>query len=123
MLGFNVGGGRGSGVSMGKGCLLEGDLMPPFEAGDSGMKDCGKEWKPADKGCACSGFGRAAIDMDRGDGGGDGVVEVERNVGPRGVDVTDEGVFFRRGESLDRSGIVRSIGCDIGRAVSFLGWG
>lgn len=33
-----------------------------------------------------SGFHTVGTDMAGGEGGGDGVVEVERNVGPRGVE-------------------------------------
>lgn len=48
-----------------------------------------------------SGFATVGIDIDGGDGGGDGVVDVDRNVGPRGV-VDDEVSFV--GESRRRSG-------------------
>jgi len=55
-------------------------------------------------GLDCNGFGKVDTDIDRGDGGGEGVVDVERNVGPRGVDAADEG------ESFSKTGSVRSIG-------------
>jgi hypothetical protein len=42
VLGFSVGGGRGSGVSTEKDCLLEGDLIPPFGCVETGKKVCGK---------------------------------------------------------------------------------
>jgi hypothetical protein len=54
--------------------------------------------------------------MEGGDGGGDGVVDVDRNVGPRG-DVGPRGVDAADSEeSLKKRGD-RSSGCDIGRAI------
>jgi hypothetical protein len=50
------------------------------------------------------------VDIDGGDGGGDGVVDVDRNVGPRGVEAAESD------ESLKNLG-ERSKGCDIGRAI------
>jgi hypothetical protein len=47
--------------------------LGPFAGGETGKKVCGNG-------------GKDGIDIEGGDGGGDGVVEVERNVGPLGVD-------------------------------------
>lgn len=104
MLGLRVGGGRGRGRRLGR-CFEPVDEEPfPFGGGGSmGMK----VW----------GTGNAGIDMAGGEGGGDGVVDVERKVGPRGVDSADSG------ESRIRSGTIRSRGCDIGRARDLRGCG
>jgi len=51
-------------------------------------------------GLSGNGFATVGMDMDGGDGGGDGVVDVDRNVGPRGVE--DDEVLLV-GESRRRS--------------------
>lgn len=90
VLGLSFGGPRGSGVSMVRGCFAEGVVAGPFRGGEAGAIACGK--------------GKVGMDIDDGDGGGDGVVEVERKVGPRGVDSAD------KGESGVKPENVRSIG-------------
>ena len=96
VLGLSVGGGSGSGVSSGKRCLLLQLFAEPLEGGDMGRNVCGKVMD------GCRGLPNAGIDMAGGDGGGEGVVDVERKVGPRGVDAVEIG------ESL--KGSVRSNG-------------
>lgn len=98
MLGLRVGGGRGRGVNRGKGDFkeLEWECPPLLELEFvTGMKVCG--WK-------------VGICIEGGDAGGDGVVDVDRNVGPRGVSSDS-------GESHRRFGTVRSNGWDIGRVI------
>jgi hypothetical protein len=56
------------------------------------------------------------MDIEAGDGGGDGVVDVERNVGPRGVvavDIGESRVKLR----------VRSAGSETGRPRDLRGCG
>lgn len=111
MGGFRVGGGRGRGVSTGKCLVVDGAGVDPLVGAGTGTKVCGNEVAGLDT-CGC---GRGGIDTVGGEGGGDGVVDVDRKVGPRGVDVVD------KGESLSKSGKVRSNGCDIGRGRILLG--
>jgi hypothetical protein len=88
VLGLSVGGGSGIGVSMGSFDVGAGE--DPFAGGGTGKRVWGN--------------GKVEIDIDSGDGGGDGVVEVDKKVGPRGVDCSDDG------ESLARPVCVRSVG-------------
>jgi Ethanolamine utilization protein EutJ (predicted chaperonin) len=70
--------------------MLVNAVVVPLGGGDTGLKVCGN--------------GNAGIDIDEGDGGGEGVDDVDRNVGPRGVVTVDAG------ESSIRPGTVRSSG-------------
>lgn len=93
VLGLSVGGGRGIGVRTGRGWRE----AEPFGGGETGTKVCGY----VIGGLSGSGFEMVGSDMDGGEGGGDGVVDVERKVGPRGVDAADTS---EAGESRRRSG-------------------
>jgi hypothetical protein len=86
VLGFNVGGDSGKGVNEGRGCLpLDATLVHvplAVHGGESGRDETGKtvlSWEL--KGLDRSGLGNADRDIAGGDGGGDGVEVVDRNVG------------------------------------------
>lgn len=85
VLGFSVGGERGRGVSEGSGCLpLDCGLLAQVavDGGESGKEESGTlALLRVLIGLERSGLGNAALDMCGGDGGGEGVDVVERNVG------------------------------------------
>jgi hypothetical protein len=98
VLGFNVGGERGRGVNEGRDCLPLDDALLvhiplAVHGGDSGKwGDTGKTVPSLGlMGLDRSGLGNADLGIAGGDGGGDGVEVVERNVGR----------LHRPGESID----------------------
>jgi hypothetical protein len=96
VLGFRVGGERGSRANVGKFCLPGPDVVYTFPignvavmGGENGIVDGGYELFRGLTGLERSGFGNEAPNICIGDEGGDGVDVVERNVGPGPVEIGD----------------------------------
>lgn len=106
VLGLSVGGGKGIGCKLPRGCRTTGSLA----GGEFGMKVDGEnvEGNPTEERVS-NASGNVGIESNCGDVGGDGVVDVDKKVGPRGVD--DVAVdLAEAGEERKRSSCVRSTG-------------
>lgn len=85
VLGLRVGGGSGMGVKTGKGCraaepLADGEMGENIEV----EKVAGYPTET----CSSKALLNKGIGILGGDGGGEGVVDMDKKVGPRGVAVT-----------------------------------
>ena len=122
MLGLRVSGDKGRGVKDGKPCLPCGDIRLSYgdvtvDGGESGIEDVGVYVLVYGlTGLDRSGFGNGIFINVCGEGGGDGVDVVERKVGPGPCSAGDSSWSCGYG-------LVRSIGCDIGRKDARIGCG
>jgi hypothetical protein len=110
VLGLSIGGESGRGVRLGRYCFVGPDvtyILPigdvTVEGGDNGIVTGGYELFLGLTGFDRSGFGNTDLDIAFGDGGGEGVDVVDRNVGPCSV-MTGEDAWS------GKNGIAFSIG-------------
>lgn len=110
MLGLSVGGGRGMGCKGARGCRRADPLAGGEDTEDKGERvDEEKVEGNPTEAISSKALVKTGIESKAGDGGGDGVVEVERKVGPRGVDAVAVDVP-EAGDERKRSCCVRSSG-------------
>jgi hypothetical protein len=93
VLGLSIGGESGRGMRFGRCCFVGPDETYMFPIGDvtvdggeSGIVIGGYELFRGLTGLDRSGLGRAGLDIASGVGGGDGVDDVDKNVGPWSVE-------------------------------------